>query len=162
MPTPQSRRVDGTLGPRTARDRTLVMEIACMLQNTRRSRRRRVHTRNLWPARDSSAGLDSSQHTWLALDNLRTRSRIMSGRRRRRLRAPRRSVGRDKTSQRVRCTSRLDVFFSFRRARDALTQAQQHAHHNARQFAEDVAHGVAWHQASSDNGAPGGVAWWLG
>ena len=55
------------------------------------------------------------------------------------------------------CTSRLDVFFSVRRARDALTQAQQHAHHNARQFAEDVAHGVAWHQASSDNGAPGGL-----
>ena len=36
-------------------------------------------------------------------------------------------------------------------------QAQPHAHHNARQFAEDVAHGAAWHQASSGNGAPGGL-----
>ena len=38
--------------------------------------------------------------------------------------------------------STLEVFFASRSSRGALAQAQQHAHDNARQFAEVVAHMV--------------------
>ena len=70
------------------------------------------------------------------------------------------ALRRDKTSQRARCTSRLDVFFSFRRARNALTNKHNHMHitmhANLQKMLHMVPHGTK-HLASSGNGALGGL-----
>ena len=55
----------------------------------------------------------------------------------------------DKTSQRARCTSRIDVFFSFRRARNALTDKHNHMHitmhANLQKMLHMVLHGTKHH-----------------
>ena len=59
----------------------------------------------------------------------------------------------DKTSQRARCTSRLDVFFSFRRARNALTDKHNHMHitmhANWQKMLHMVLHGTKHHLATA-------------
>ena len=59
----------------------------------------------------------------------------------------------DKTSQRARCTSRIDVFFSFRRARNALTNKHNHMHitmhANLQKMLHMVPHGTKHHLATA-------------
>ena len=59
----------------------------------------------------------------------------------------------DKTSQRARCTSRLDVFFSFWRARNALTDKHNHMHitmhANLQKMLHMVPHGTKHHLATA-------------
>ena len=63
------------------------------------------------------------------------------------------ALRRDKTSQRARCTSRLDVFFSFRRARNALTDKHNHMHitmhANLQKMLHMVPHGTKHHLATA-------------